>query len=157
MADAYLQLPPDSTGKKLRAFGPLADGSYVEGVLLTDANGDSFPEDPVVSALTSLALAAGASVDLDATLITTGRLGRLAAVTVAASVPLKAQIRTMPGATIVDTVFTSEVDLTHRWTTPHPNFVTQDGGGGGRFRITITNLDTIDPGDVYATAYFDEV
>ncbi len=70
MTDSYVQLPPDSTGKKLRLVGPLADGSYVEGVLVTDQAGDAYPESPQSSYMTSASLAPSATTDLDATLIT---------------------------------------------------------------------------------------
>ncbi len=161
MADATIQLPPDSTGKKLRVFGPLADGSFVEGVAITDANGDQLlaPESPKIAATTSVNLAAGASVDLETPDITTGTTGNLEQVTIAASVPLKAEIKTRDGAAIAlrDTVFTSEAHLTQIWRGPNKKYVTQVGGTTRRFRVTLTSLDNIDAADVYVTFFYDEV
>ena len=159
MADGFVQLPPDSTGKKLRLVGPLVDGSYVEVVLLGDINGDQFPESPKYSTLTSANLAAGASVTLDAAAITNATTGRLIAASVAASVPLKAEVVTVVGGTPTtrDVMFTSDAELSRVWGAPHPNYLRVAGNGANLFRVRLTNLDNSEAADVYATLYWDEV
>jgi hypothetical protein len=160
MADGSVQLPPDSSGTKLRVYGPLGDGSYVEGVALADANGDQYPESPLWSHLTSIALAAGASVSLDSPDVTTGKTGRLVLVRASASVPLKLEIRPVVAGTpggIIDTLFSSDANLVARWTPPHPNFIRLAGATNSKWRATITNQDNIDAADVYVTHYWDEV
>ena len=150
MAQSFVQLPSDSTGKKLRTY-TLANGDHVEAIDVIDH------ETPKLSTLSSVALAAGASVDLDATAITTATTGKLRAVTVAASVPLKAEIKTVDGAAVVrDVVFTSDAMLTFRWTAPDRGYITVVGGAGKLFRVTLTHLDTVDAADVSATIYWTE-
>lgn len=157
MADGFVQLPPDSTGKKLRTLDLGTD--QVEYVILADVAGNAFPESPKLSTLTSANLAAGASVSLDATAVTNATTGKLVAVTVSASVPLKAELRTVVSGTPTTraVVFTTDAQLTYPWTPPHPNFITLAGNGVNLFRVTLTNQDNVDAADVYAAVYWDEV
>lgn len=157
MADSFVQLPPNSSGTKLRTRGPLPDGTHLEAILETNTDGDAFPESPATSHLSSTALAPAASVNLDAAILTSGRVGRLVMVTVAASVPLKAEISEQPSGTVRAVIFTTEVRLTEHWKTPHPDFIRLAAGGGARFRVRLTNLDISETADVYATCWFDEV
>ncbi len=160
MADGFIQVPTDSTGKKLRTF-VLPGGDHAEAVYLVDPNGDfaQAPESPQLAITTSASLAAGASVNLETGDITTGTTGKLEQVTIAASVPLKAEIATVVAGTPTfrDVVFTTDGRLTFPWRPPHKNWLTNAGGSTRRFRVRITNQDNADAADVYATFYWDEV
>lgn len=159
MPDGFIQLPVDGAGKKLRTF-VLPSGEHAEAIVLVDHNGDlvSSPESPQSSALTSANLAAGASVDLDATAITTGKTGKLAQIIVAASVPLKAELKTVAAGvpTTRAVLFTTDADLTRIWEVP-AGYYSLVGGATSRFRLTVTNLDTVDAADVYASVLWDEI
>lgn len=121
--------------------------------------GAGAPGSPQRRSTSSVALAAGGIIDLDSDQITAGTTGKLRQVTIAATVPLKAEIKARDGAgeTLIDTVFTSETELTLPWIAPHEDWAQQVGGALRNFRATITNQDTIDAADVYATFYWDEV
>lgn len=121
--------------------------------------GGGAPGSPQRTSTTSVALGAGGSVDLDSDQITAGTTGKLRQVTITATVPLKAVIKARDGGaeTVFDTVFTSETELTFPWIAPHEDWAQQAGGANRNFRATITNQDTIDAADVYATFYWDEV
>jgi len=160
VADGYIQLPADQAGKKLRTY-VLPNGDHAEGVFLVDDQGNfvSSPESPQASYLTSASLAAGASVTLDATAVTTAKTGQLQAILVGASVPLKAEIRTVLAGTPTTrgVVFTTDAKLTELFEPPDKHWYQLAGGATTFYRVTITNLDNVDAADVYATIWWDEV
>lgn len=117
---------------------------------------------PIVDALTTLALLAGASADLNGTLIGVGKTGRLLAVEFGSSAACKWQIKTVDGAAEVVrvTLYTSGLagqQPSRSWQTPDLNMVTRAyGNGDERFRVTVTNLDGRNPADASVTIFWDE-
>ena len=118
--------------------------------------------DPKTAFATSAAVASGASVDLDSSQISSGKTGELVAVLVCASVALKAELKTVLNAVASGTkaVIFAKAGETTPWNVPSKKFFkqAQDAGAGfDGFRLTITNLDTTEVADVYATFLYDEV
>jgi hypothetical protein len=113
---------------------------------------------PKVSTVTSAALGAGSAVDLDFTAITTATTGQLVGVDATAAVPLKIEIKTVnAGTPTTRAVLFLQNSSNVQWRAPHKSFITQAGGATSRFRATVTNRDTTQASDVYATGYWDEV
>jgi hypothetical protein len=137
-------------------------GNSTDGLLVNlGANNDvsiteTAPTNPVASALTSAAVAAGASATLDTADIP-GKKGR--AVHATASVPFKGVISTVANgvATVVAVVFGAAGELV-QWTPPHRDFFTVAGATAGQdgLRIVMTNLDTSEAADVYATIFYSD-
>ena len=127
--------------------------------ILTGGGADA-PTAPKVDALTSASLAAGSSVSLDGTQVASGLTGKLAGITVSASVPLKVEVRTALNAS-----YTTRIVLFGRsmepitWVTPHRDYISQieDATAGfDGFNVNITNMDNTQAADVYATIFWDE-
>lgn len=117
--------------------------------------------EPVRDSLSSSALAAGASVDLNGTAIASGKTGKLRRVILASTAGLvKWIIKLRDGATEtnVGVAFTSQQEPTFAWESPQDS---EDnlpyGDGNENFRVTATNLDQENGADVYATIYWAEV
>lgn len=146
------------------------DGTNVQS-LATDASGNlqvdvltgggaDAPTAPKVDTVTSAALAAGSSVSLDGTQVASGLTGKLAGVTVSASVPIKVEVRTALNA-----AYTTRVVLFGRanepiaWVAPHRDYISQAESvtaGFDGFNLNITNLDNSQAADVYGTMLWDE-
>lgn len=182
MADSYIQLIPDGTGKRLdtdeitvnsllvhrerhRVAG-LGDGDLAE-VINEDPLGTHYglvvvPKtliSPQFSALNSVAVAAGAEVNLDASTIPAATVGKLAGVLVASSVPCRWEIKTRDGAVLatIGVLFTTEPTLTISWAPPDKLFATLAGNGiDENFRVTVVNQHPFNAADVYATIFWDE-
>lgn len=184
MADNYVQLPVDGSGKKLdteqitvgantvhRERDQIAGTGADDIAVVTDA--DPSPsvhglvvrplnvENPIRSALSTVALAAGASVDLDGAAIASGKTGKLQSIYVSSTVPGKWHIKTRDGAveTTIGVLFTGGLagQPTAEWTPPDKRYDTiAHVGGDENFRVTVTNLDSENAADFYATLYFDE-
>ena len=137
------------------------DNAYVDvsfGVPLPTTIGVASPR---VVDKTSATLAAGASVDLDSSQITSSLTGKLAALSFASSLPLKAVLKTVLNAVETDiAVFFSRAGDDKWYTFPSKDYITQAQNGGAGFdgfRLTITNMDAdSQPADVYATFIYDE-
>jgi hypothetical protein len=138
-ADAdYIPLIVDSTGR----------------LHVTDANaGAGTPTNPTVDVATSSALAAGSAVDLDSAEITEAE--KLYGVDITASVPFKAIVRMVENS--IDNanhvvVFGQAGELV-QWRPAHKDFFTHAGASGGTdlFQVDITNMDTSEAADVYAS------
>jgi hypothetical protein len=188
MSDQTIGLPVDGIGKKLdteellvaattvqRERNQIAGAADVEiaRVLNTDPLSADYalivrqapPVSPSVDYVTSSALAAGASVDLDATTIAAATTGKLMRVDVGSSVPCKWVIKTRDGAVevIKNVLYTS--GLTGGQPTDHYIPASKDGvtlAGAGvdeNFRVTVTNLGTqaLEAADVHTTVEWDEV
>src|SRR5437762_3167989 len=116
MARSFIQPPPNSSGSKLLLYGPFSDTTYAEAILLVDQNGVPTQGAPRSTVLSSPALAAGGSILLVAAAVTNALTGRLRGVTIAASVPLKAQLGSSNTGGSLDTtedvVFTTDAKLT---------------------------------------------
>ncbi len=109
----------------------------------------------------SSALADGANTDLDSTQINSGLTGKLVAVLMTASVPLKGELKTVLNGVESSVILTMFSIAGGNSMLPMPNkdFVTQaqDAGAGfDGFRLTVTNLDNENAADVYATFFYDE-
>jgi hypothetical protein len=118
---------------------------------------------PVNDFRSSSNLAAGAAVDLDASVIANGATGRLLRVLLASSLPCKWALATRAGAAVVTraVLFTSGLSgqrPSETWDAPDPELVILAGNGTDtQFRVTATNLDAAHAADVYATIQWDEV
>src|SRR3990172_9484296 len=108
---------------------------------------------------TRCSLAAGASQDIEASQITVSKTGKLAQITVGSSSAIKAEIKTRDGVSVstMDVIYNSQASPTREWRPPHRDWVTQVGGTNRNFRLTVTNLDTTQAADAYASFYWDEV
>lgn len=120
----------------------------------------TLPGTPRRTHVTSLTLAAGASVDLDSDAITVGLTARLIAVVVSGTVAFEATLKTVADA-VEDDVITARNAFggTEPLAIPNGNFVTVLGTvavGLDAFRISITNCDVNVSGDVAATFFWVE-
>ena len=133
----------------------------VDGSATDTSSVDPLPTTEVVQSpqherLTSASLSAGGNTDLTTSDIA-GTTGKLMAIDVGASVPLKIDIQTVSGGRTTHSTIFSRAGHSLFWKTPHPDMITQTGGAGNGFGVSITNLDTSEAADVYATLYWDEV
>ena len=110
----------------------------------------------------AVAISAGASSDIDSDQIASDKTGELVEVLLAASVPWKAQLKTVSKGVptpALATIF-GKAGETFVYRPTSKKFFTQaedvDAGFDG-FRTTMTNLDTSQPADLYATYLYDEV
>jgi hypothetical protein len=152
MSDGFIRVPTDSTGKKVDAEELLIGANTVERqrVQIPTFN-------PQTNRQTSSNLSAGANVDLDATLITNTKVGKLAGIDVASSIPFKCDIQTVSGSRTTHTTVIASASRTVAWRPPNIDYVALTGNGTtARFGVSITNLDTSEPADVYATFYWEE-
>ena len=135
------------------------DPTGTEYALLTRVVTANAPK--IVYKQTSTNLAAGASIDLDSDQIATGKTGKLMAIRLGASVPLKGELKTVQNnvsSAVKDFFFSNRMSSTI-YPLPSHNFVTQvqDAGAGfDGFRMTVTNQDTIDAAFAYVTFFYDE-
>lgn len=112
---------------------------------------------PQSEQVSQAALGAGSNVDLTASDITTGTTGYLHGVDVGASVPLKCAIQTVSGTRTTRTTIYVPGGSTVQWRTPAAGFITQAGGTGNAFGVSITSLVVEDAADVIATLYWEEI
>lgn len=123
--------------------------------------GASTPTAPKVVRATSSAVAAGSTATLTCTTISSGKTGKLAELVLTASVAIKADLQTVlngTGTTVA--TFFVQANSTLVFTTPHLNYITQAESvtaGFDGFQVIITNNDTANAADVYATFLYDEV
>ena len=140
---------PDGTNN-----GDIAASNPLPGILGLDS--------PKTTYATSAALAAGGSTDLDSTQVTSTKTGELVAIYMGSSAALKGELKTvLNGAeSAVKAVLLSRPGEVGSWVLPSKKFYTQvesATAGFDGFRLTITNLDTSEAADVYATYLYDEV
>lgn len=101
--------------------------------------------------LTSVALAAGATITLDGAQIASG-VGKLFEATVSSSVALKAQLGTFDGATfVVKRTFFVPANTTFTYVPTRYDAITLATGAIAKFRWSITNNDNTNAADVYAS------
>lgn len=101
--------------------------------------------------LTSVALAAGATVTLDGVQIASG-VGKLFEATVSSSVALKAQLGTWDGTTfVVKRTFFVPANATFEYAPTRYDAITFPTGTTAKFRWSITNNDNANAADVYAS------
>jgi hypothetical protein len=107
------------------------------------------------------AVASGGIADLDGAQISSGLTGKLVAFLISASVPMKAELKTVlngveSGVLLTAFANAGQVALIKM---PSKEFFTQveDAGVGlDAFRVTATNLDNQNAADLYATFFYDE-
>ena len=116
---------------------------------------------PLVTHDSALAIAAGSPSDLDSAQISSGLTGKLVAILMSSSVPLKGELKTVLNgvdSSVLLTMF-SKAGQNGMMKLPNKEFITQAenvAGGFDGFRLTVTNLDSENAADLYATFFFDE-
>ncbi len=115
---------------------------------------------PTTAHDSALAVAAGSPADLDSAQVPSGLTGKLVAVLMSSSVPLKGELKTVLNGvegSVIATIFSSAGQ--NSWINlPNKDFVTQAEdvtAGLDGFRLTVTNLDNENAADVYATFFYD--
>lgn len=116
-----------------------------------------YQESPQDDALLATALAAGANADLNATDITTGKTGRLIAVDVGGSVPVRCDIQTVNGPRVTRTTVYTQPGRSELWRSPALKQIELTGAAGVHFGVSVTNLSPHLTADVRVTIYWDEV
>lgn len=114
------------------------------------------PSGTGIDTVTSAAVAAGASANLDSTDFG-GLTKRLSGVDVTASVPIKAEIKQVDNdVETLRVVLFGRAGEPIQWRPPHKDYFAVTFGanaGFDGFRVTVTNMDTSEAADVYATIY----
>jgi len=130
------------------------DAGHLQVDVLTGGGSDPAPTGPTIDIATNAAVAAGTEVDLDSAAIT--ETENLTQVTVSASVAFKARI-----TSVENTVETVVAELFGRagtpliWTPPHRSYVSvTNTAGTDVFRVQMTNMDTDEAADLYATFFY---
>lgn len=126
-----------------------ADGLYVQ----------SQPKlvNPQDELLVAPDVAAGASSDLNAALITNLATGRLMGVDCGSSVAQRTDIQVVTAGRVTRAVVYSLPGQTRPWRPPAPKFIEQVGNGTtARFGVSVTNLSAGRTADLRATLYWDE-
>lgn len=123
--------------------------------------GSNTPTSPQKVRVTSAAVSAGSSANLDSTQVTSAKTAKLWQILATASVAIKVDIQTMlngTGTTVA--TFFVQPNQAYTYNTPHPNFITQAESvtaGLDGFRAIVTNMDNASAADVYATFFWEEV
>ena len=138
----------------------------IDGVAADVHDGRPLPTIPGMSTPTtsedsSTNLAVATPTDLDSAQINSGLTGKLVAVLMSASVPLKGELKTVLNGVESSTILTmfSIAGGNGMLLMPNKDFITQveDATPGlDGFRLTVTNLDNENAADVYATFFYDE-
>ena len=117
--------------------------------------GATVPTNPTVNLASSTDTAAGSSANLDSAEITEAE--KLYQVDLSASVGWKAVIQKVEDAvpTAITTLFGRAGEVV-QWKPPHPDFAEHAGAAAGVdvFRAVVTNLDTSQAADLYATFFY---
>lgn len=147
---------------RLRALLTIFDSVWDSGngKLFVDTGG-SGSTDPKTSFDTEVAVAAGASVDLDSDQISAGKTGFLTGIIVSSSVPFKAVVQTVLNG-VATTVSAPRIVTEGGWdfVPPGSNYITavHDATAGfDGFRVVFTSLDTSAASDAHATFFWSEV
>ena len=173
MADD-LTLNPGSGGAKLATddvggvhYQRVKPAHGTDGAATDTSHAAPLPVDiglvaPRTSFAASVAVAAGSSADLDSDQVAAGKTGKLVALLIGASVPVKAELKTVANgaSSAVLAALFAKAGESRLARLPSREFVTQahDAGAGlDGFRLTVTNLDTTRAADLYATFFYDEV
>ena len=116
---------------------------------------------PTTAFATSAALVPDTPSDLDSAQISSGLTGKLVAILMNASVPVKGELKTVLNgveSSIILTMF-ARAGENAMLLMPNKDFVTQveDATAGfDGFRLTVTNLDNENAADVYTTFFVDQ-
>ena len=185
MADSFVRIPPDDSGKRLDAESltvaatpVFRERHQIAGALdveiLAVRNTDPADDDygivvrpapqvsPRTDFVTSSSLAPDASVNLDATTISAATTGKLLQLLVSSSAPCKWEFKTRDGAVEVlrFVIFTSGVTGEASKEIRPSNkeaYTHAHVSGDENFRVTVTNLGQLQSADVYTTFEWDEV
>lgn len=147
-----VQLPLTGSGDETTNVAVRDEGA--SGVVQLVEQGVLAPHDEIVAAT---ALAAGANTDLDAAAVTNGTTGRLLAVDVGASVPLRVDIQLVNGSRVTRATVYTQAGETREWRVPAPQFFELVGDGSANFGLSVTNLSPHQTADARAVLYWDEV
>ena len=161
LADATANPTITSVGSFISGFNGttwdrvrVANTGRLQVDVITGGGTDS-PTNPTVDLATSAALAAGSSANLESAEITEAE--KLWQVDVTASVGWKAVLSKVENAAVtnVTTLFGQAGEVV-QWQPPHRDFAAHAGASAGLdvFRAAVTNLDTSEAADVYATFYY---
>lgn len=184
MADGFIRVPDDDTGKRLdteelvvatlnvhrermQVAGAIA--AEIARVLNTDPAAADYglvvrqaaPDSPQVTTSSVATVSPGSTGDVDSAQITSSLTGKLLGFEASSSRPFKVELYTVlnAGTTLRSVHFGWKGKVS--WTAPHKDFIqqAQDAGAGfDGFRLTFTNLDTgAQAADMYGTFYYDEV
>jgi hypothetical protein len=155
MADSYIQVPPDSTGKKADARQIVIGANTVQRQRM-----EWGITAPLLTYVTSASLAAGSTATLDSTQLTSAMTGRLWGVSVACATSFKAEVFTVANGTPSTTKGIGISHVGHwNFTVPNPGFITVPysvTAGLDGFRVIVTNLDVSEASDCYCVFYYDE-
>jgi hypothetical protein len=124
------------------------DGLFVQTIDRAESPQDAY--------LLGTSISPGGNIDLDAPDVTTGKTGRLMAVDLGASVPIRCDIQLVNGSRVTRASVYAW-NGSERWTAPSPIFFELAGGLNKRFGVSITNLSPYKSADARATLYWDEV
>lgn len=155
----YQRVKPDFGGdgaaQAVTTDAGVSDAGTQRVVLASD---QAVAADPQSTHATDTAISAGGQATLDSDQINSGKTGVLLQLLVSSSLPLKAEVRTvLNGVASGNLAVRFGTDIV--WEVPR-GFVTvaEDVTAGlDGFRVVITNLDTSESADVYATFLYDEV
>ena len=119
-------------------------------------------DSPQVTAGSVAAVAAGLTGDIDSAQITSGKTGKLVSIEFGSTVACKGELKTVLNnvESAVKLRLIRRPGETRPWVSPNWDFITQvesATAGFDGFRLTVTNLDTSEPADIYATYFYDEV
>lgn len=185
MANSFIRLPPDSTGKRTDTELITVDGTQVhrERDQIAGVGADEIAQvknadpdldhhgivtrpitvsGPAGSTASSSSLAAGASVNLDSAVVPNGVTARLMSILVASSAACKWTFKKRSGATEVEmgVMFTSGLagKEPNAWFVPPDKRFCELAGNGTNtnFRVTVENLDEKNAANVYASFFPDE-
>lgn len=125
------------------AAGGIANPLYVTPVTSVGTLTDS-------GTLTSAALAAGASANLDTAAITTGT-ARLVEITASSSVRTKVEVQSGVAGATAHRVFFVEANQSFVYKVPDSEAIKFTGAASKIFRLKITNMDNANAADVYGS------
>lgn len=182
MANGFVQVPPDSNGKRLdteeltvAALTVQRERMQITGALDVEIarilDTDPVAADyalvtrgaalvsPQTSFATVAAVVAGGTGSVDSTQLNAAVTGKLLGFEASGSVPFGVELQT-----VVDAVTTSRMmffGLAISWRTPHKDLISQAhsvGAGFDGFRLLFTNLDTgVGNADFFGSFFWDEV
>jgi hypothetical protein len=155
MADSFIRVPPDSTGKLIDARQVVIGANTVQRQRFEDAI-----TSPQITYVTSASLLPGASVTLDSAQLTAAMTGRLWGVDVICAAAFKAEVYTVANGT-PSTIKGLGITNVGYWPfrPPNPAFISvpySATAGLDGFRVIITNLGVLDDSDCYVIFYYDE-
>ena len=132
----------------------VANSGRLQVDVLSGGGSPAAPTNPTIDIQTSAAVAAGTEVDLDSAAITEPE--NLTQVTISASVPFKARITLVENTveTVISELFgRSGTPLV--WQPPDRRYATvTNTAGTDVFRIQMTNMDTSEAADLYASFFY---